>query len=182
MGGKYIIAISICALIITGVSVGWANSVRSKEGEVRKADGTPVLSTRLVELPDEGADAHICGLDAVECENERSAQNLTPRTPNLTLPRVGYTRSAIVAMIEQKASIYGVNVNTALKIAECESNISQYAKSPTSSAKGIYQFLDARWTESCEGDVLNAEDNVECFMKNFNQHPGWWEPSATCWK
>lgn len=76
--------------------------------------------------------------------------------------------------IRLQAVEYGVNVDTALRIARCESNYNPLAENPYSSATGVYQFLDRTWDYVCEGDVYNMDDNIRCFMNNYNRHPGWW--------
>jgi hypothetical protein len=66
-------------------------------------------------------------------------------------------------------------IETALSIAECESQFGKYTHNfEGSSAKGIYQFTDKTWEDYCDGDVLNDEDNIKCFIKLYNKHPNWW--------
>jgi len=66
-------------------------------------------------------------------------------------------------------------IETALNIAECESQFGKYKHNWTgSTAKGIYQFIDKTWEDYCDGDVLNDEDNIRCFIKLYNKHPNWW--------
>lgn len=88
-------------------------------------------------------------------------------------------REAIVDTIEDKivsqAEFYGVNKDTALRIAHCESSFNQYAANKHSTAKGVYQFLDSTWSEYCDGDVYDADANIECFMKLYPSYPQWWE-------
>jgi hypothetical protein len=68
------------------------------------------------------------------------------------------------------------DVNTAIRIATCESQLGLYKYNlQGSSAKGIYQFIDKTWEHYCDGDVLNDEDNINCFIKLYNKHPHWWE-------
>jgi hypothetical protein len=78
-------------------------------------------------------------------------------------------------LIVSIATEYDVCPETALRIAECES---QYGKYPHnwegSSAKGVYQFIDKTWKHYCEGDVLNEVDNITCFMRLYNKNPNWW--------
>ena len=70
---------------------------------------------------------------------------------------------------------YGVDTQTALDIAKCESQFDPLAKNPNSSAKGIYQFIDSTWEERCSGDVLNEDDNIKCFMELYNKYPHYWD-------
>jgi len=70
-----------------------------------------------------------------------------------------------------------------LKIAQCESELFPTAKNPNSSAKGIFQIINGTWQHfKCEGDVLNAEDNIKCGVKILKgQGLAAWQESASCW-
>jgi hypothetical protein len=71
---------------------------------------------------------------------------------------------------------YKVDTQIALDIAECESQFGKYNYNWSgSSAKGIYQFIDSTWNYYCEGDVLNEDDNIKCFMEIYNTHPYYWD-------
>jgi hypothetical protein len=68
-------------------------------------------------------------------------------------------------------------------VAQCESNHNPLAKNKTSSAKGLLQIIDGTWKHfKCDGDVLNAEDNMRCGIKiamlSGMHH---WNPSRHCW-
>ena len=56
-----------------------------------------------------------------------------------------------------------------IRIARNESyqDLNQYAKNPTSTAKGIFQFIDSTWRHYCleDGNVYNFVDNINCFYK-----------------
>ena len=54
-----------------------------------------------------------------------------------------------------------------IRIARAESgfNLDPYAKNKTSSAKGIFQFIDGTWKHYCSGDVYNFVNNIDCFYK-----------------
>lgn len=77
-------------------------------------------------------------------------------------------------LISIEAIKSGVDVNTALAIADCESDFKADAKNKTSTARGVYQFLFGTWDNYCQGDVKNAKDNIKCFMKLYPKHPTWW--------
>jgi hypothetical protein len=86
--------------------------------------------------------------------------------------------SAKELSVKDKIILYAegkVNVATALRIADCESKTGTQLFNPNSSAKGIYQFIDKTWANYCEGDVLNADDNIKCFVKLYSTHPEWWQ-------
>ena len=98
----------------------------------------------------------LCDLEAVICPDEK--------------------QGTIENLIAHYSDIYNFNLDTALRIADCESKTGKYLYNFSgSSAKGIYQFTNATWKDYCKGDVLNAEDNIKCFMQLYNQHPTWWE-------
>lgn len=80
----------------------------------------------------------------------------------------------VKTIIERTATQYNVDVKTALRIAECESETGKNLFNKHSSAKGVYQFIDGTWKNYCEGDVLNSRDNIICFMKLYPKHPSWW--------
>jgi len=68
------------------------------------------------------------------------------------------------------------DVATALRIADCESKTGKYKYNwEGSSAKGIYQFTDKTWKNYCDGDVMNDEDNIRCFIRLYNKHLSWWK-------
>ena len=77
----------------------------------------------------------------------------------------------IIVLAEQ----YGVEVDTALRIAKCESRYDPEARNSRSSAKGVYQFIDRTWSAYCTGDVMSPVDNIECFMQLYPKYPNWWE-------
>lgn len=81
----------------------------------------------------------------------------------------------IQQVIKDYSEAYGVNVDTALRIASCESRFDPLAKNKYSTASGVYQFLKGTWEGYCEGDVFDAEANIKCFMQLYPKHPGWWE-------
>lgn len=77
---------------------------------------------------------------------------------------------------------------TAIKIARAESNFNQYAKNKSSTAKGIYQFIDGTWRAYClkDGNVYDYEDNIRCFYKVLKTDGtvkglGHWASSKGAW-
>jgi len=77
-------------------------------------------------------------------------------------------------MIIQYANQYGVPVHLAMRVADCESNFDPLARNPASTAKGVYQFIDSTWAGYCDGNVLDAEDNIQCFMQLYPHYRQWW--------
>ncbi len=86
---------------------------------------------------------------------------------------------ASIETVEEKiirmSKEYGVDTETALRIAECESQFGKYPKNwEGSSASGVYQFTSVTWNNYCDGDVINEDDNIKCFMELYNKNPHWW--------
>jgi len=70
----------------------------------------------------------------------------------------------VIELIEQYSEEYQVPYRLAYELAKFESRLNPTAKNPNSSARGVYQFLTGTWKGFCEGDVLNAEDNISCAL------------------
>lgn len=60
-------------------------------------------------------------------------------------------------------------IRTALKIAYIESSFDGSQKNPESSAKGVYQYLNAPWAERHEGSRENDEDSIRAFYKDMQR-------------
>lgn len=80
----------------------------------------------------------------------------------------------IVCLIHKYSSKYGINTETALRIAGCESGLDQYARNPSSTASGVYQFTNTTWEYTGGGEVFDAEQNVERFMQFYSTNKHWW--------
>lgn len=97
---------------------------------------------------------------------------------NSTARLVAANDATLEQMIINYSIENGINYETALRIANCESKMGKYKYNlQGSSAKGIFQFIDNTWENYCDGDVLNDEDNVRCFMKLYEEHKSWWSCS-----
>lgn len=86
-----------------------------------------------------------------------------------------YIPSTVKEKIEMAALEANIGVDEALAVANCESRLNPKNKSRISTAKGVYQFLNGTWANYCEGDVLNEDDNIKCFMQVYHKHKAWWE-------
>lgn len=91
----------------------------------------------------------------------------------------------IILLIRSEAKAAGVDPSLAVRVAECESGVNPEAKNPTSTATGLYQFLESTWrhigAETKGLDRRNPEDNLAMFLKHFPGSPGWWAESQHCW-
>lgn len=83
---------------------------------------------------------------------------------------------AVQTEIITQAKLNGVDPNTAMSIAKCESSFNPSAKNKNSTATGIYQFTAPTWKWiKAEGDRTDYKANIREFMKWYPKYPGWWE-------
>lgn len=78
--------------------------------------------------------------------------------------KVNYEKQAVVIspskediarIITDKATQYGVNPQTMLRIAKCESGLDTQAKNKLSTATGTFQFLSGTWQDGVKWRGLN---------------------------
>ncbi len=99
-------------------------------------------------------------------------QSTTPLEEEVRNPTPEEVRAEII----RQAHVYGVSVKTALRIARCESGYQYNARNSTSSAKGVYQFIDGTWRWiNAQGHQFDYKENIRQFMKWYPQYPQWWE-------
>lgn len=129
--------------------------------------------------------------NAVILPQERLEASTSPSlTFNENAPRIEElaqgepTTGSIKALITSKAEEYGVNPILALEIARAESGFNPRARNASSTARGLFQII--RGTEkafNCEGDMLEAEDNVECAMRILTESGvHHWDASRKIWE
>lgn len=107
-------------------------------------------------------------------------EELAPQEPSqarhASLPAARSSKMGIQSKIRVAAALRGVNEAAALRIANCESGFKWDAASKTSSAKGVYQFLDSTWKAiGAEGHQFDEDENINQFMLHYPGNPGMWE-------
>lgn len=90
------------------------------------------------------------------------------------------------SIIEKIVNAWGlVEGKAAVKVAMCESSHNPSASHPDSTARGLFQILRGTWNlYKCEGSPVNADDNIDCAYKIY-QNSGWgssgsWLASKPC--
>lgn len=110
----------------------------------------------------------------------------TPPTPPATFP----VAADKPRTIERYAAQYGADYDLSVAIARCESRLNPAARNPSSTAKGLFQFLDGTWAHygrmhwgSLEGkSVLDYGDNAELgtwVIAKYGTRD--WNASKHCW-
>jgi soluble lytic murein transglycosylase-like protein len=106
----------------------------------------------------------------------------TLKTQNL--PSGGKVEQTIIKYCDK----YDVDPNVPLKIAYAESRYNPDARNKSSSAKGVYQFIDSSWKSYSQKagrggeSVLNADANIETAIwtiKHYGTNP--WNASRSKW-
>lgn len=102
----------------------------------------------------------------IEYKTKKTTEAITEKIP-------------IEEMITKESIKAGVNPNTALRIAKCESSLNPEAKNKYSTATGLYQFLDSTWknigAEAAGLDRTNPKHSIDMFLKYYPANPGWWQ-------
>lgn len=79
-------------------------------------------------------------------------------------------RGPVADIVARAAAERGENVDTALRIAQIESELNPRAQNRRSSAGGLFQFIDDTWREFGGGDkydpALNARNGVRLLARN----------------
>ncbi|MBI1308315.1 MAG: hypothetical protein GC129_00455 [Proteobacteria bacterium] len=74
-----------------------------------------------------------------------------------------------IIKIGQEMKKSNVQIRTALKVAYIESSLGENkGKNPTSSARGVYQYLDGTW-KNHEGSRDNDEDSIRAFYQDMQK-------------
>lgn len=98
--------------------------------------------------------------------------------------------SSIEDYIIARATKYGYPVAKAVAIAKCESGLIPTAKNPSSTAQGVYQFINSTWygvmdnmglptTTSKTNPYYNIEAGIYLLNKDGDRH---WSESKPCWQ
>ncbi len=85
-----------------------------------------------------------------------------------------YTKEEVEAMIVAYSAQYGIDPQTPKCIAFYESGYNQFSKNKSSTASGVYQYLNSTWKSTDEGkagmSVFDADANVKAAVKYMAIH------------
>ena len=103
-------------------------------------------------------------------ETAVAAYSPPPSSPDPPAParRAEYnTQAEIRTLIAEMAKAYGVSQYLALELGFIESRYDPSARNPSSTATGLFQFIDSTWDYYCEGDRIDPYDNARCAMERI---------------
>ena len=124
-----------------------------------------IYKLKLIE--DTHAELTLCDLDMIECEGQ------APK---------GDSKEDVKRLIEYYAKEYKIQSDLPMRIAFCESGFRADARNAHSSATGVYQWINSSFAANCEGEQLNADDNVECGVRIIAEgRIHHWNASKACW-
>jgi hypothetical protein len=93
---------------------------------------------------------------------------------NTRLPQ--HSTTTLEQMIINYSIQNGINYETSLRIANCESKMGKYKVNwDGSSAYGLYQFMPKTFNYYCQGNIESDIDQIKCFVQLYNKYPHYWE-------
>lgn len=133
------------------------------------------------------------GLVVVQPAEEETEPYIKEVTPVVKTPKVDYAAQAVVTspgkeeimrIITESANEYGVNPQTMLRIAKCESGFDTQAKNKVSTATGTFQFLNGTWQDGVKWrgldwtledrkDIYKSSDMAAWFMGVRGEYERW---------
>ncbi len=98
-----------------------------------------------------------------------------------------YSREEVQQLIRDYSAEDGISADLPLRIAQCESGFNQFAQNKSSSASGVYQWLNSSWTSQPASQantvsVFDADKNVSAavwLIAHGQTSP--WKASRSCW-
>ena len=97
-----------------------------------------------------------------------------------------YSKEEVRELIIAYSKSYGISPETPLCIAQKESGFNQFSRNRTSSASGVFQYLNSTWSSTDEGkagfSIWDAEANIKAAIKYMasrkNTNP--WTVGKSC--
>lgn len=96
--------------------------------------------------------------------------------PNLSEQKLENAEQII--RIGREEGMSDASIRAAVKIAYIESSLgANKGKNPKSSARGMYQYINASWEERHSGDRNNNEDSIRAYYKDLKRYENDYEES-----
>lgn len=108
------------------------------------ADEPPVVETVYVETTYQGKNVNWWARRAVQARKDANKRGRTIKR----LKKVLAYDATVVEAINLATVTYGVSGATMWRKARCESRLRPYAKNRSSTAAGLFQFLDSTWAST----------------------------------
>lgn len=87
---------------------------------------------------------------------------------------LAYSQEEVIQLIRHWSEYFSVPVEHPLRIAKCESNYRWNAKNKSSSASGVFQYLNGTWAKTFEGkagvSVFDADANIRAAIRHMSVH------------
>lgn len=112
------------------------------------------------------------------------------QTIEVTTPKIPCDYDAItyIRCRGQQLGYKDTDISVFVRIARAESNFNPLAKNKSSTATGIYQFINGTFHRYCTGkNVYNFVDNIDCFYKvletdGYPKALNHWNASRSKWE
>jgi len=94
-----------------------------------------------------------------------------------------YDPIACIRDVGEELGVPNQDIMTMIRIAKAESSLNPRAKSPKSTASGLFQIVAGTWySNDCVGDKWDYEDNTRCAYRIY-QKRGFqpWNASKRVW-
>jgi hypothetical protein len=97
-----------------------------------------------------------------------------------------YSKEEVQQLIRDYSAQYGISADLPLRVANCESGFNQVSKNRSSTASGVFQYLNSTWIHTDAGksdiSVFDADANVHMAIKSIASGGiGNWSASKSCW-
>ena len=117
-------------------------------------------------------------------------QTIEVKATEVTTPKIPCDYDAItyIRCRGQQLGYKDTDISIFVRIARAESNFNPLAKNKSSTATGIYQFINGTWHRYCAGkNVYDFKDNIDCFYKvletdGYPKALNHWNASRSKWE
>jgi len=117
-------------------------------------------------------------------------QTIEVKAVEVTTPKIPCDYDAItyIRCRGQQLGYKDTDISIFVRIARAESNFNPLAKNKSSTATGIYQFINGTFHRYCTGkNVYNFVDNIDCFYKvletdGYPKALNHWNASRSKWE